>query len=168
MFLTALLVLLVLGFVRPSLAKNVSFSALNSFKEMLGLLPPIFVLLGLIDVWAPREVMMRYVGEHSGLRGIIISYLFGAVAAGPLYAAFPVAMVLVKKGCSYRNLMIFMGAWSTIKIPMLLYELSSLGVRFTFARLALNIVGIFIIAQIMNVIVDRATKDELLKIAAEQ
>lgn len=168
MFLTALLVLLILHFFNPSLARDTAFTALDSFKEMLSLLPPIFVLLGLIDVWAPKEVMMRYLGEHAGFKGVVISYLFGAVAAGPLYAAFPVAMMLVRKGCSYRNLMIFMGSWSTIKITMLLYEVSSLGVRFMLVRMVLNIIGIFIIAQIMNAIVDKASKDDILEIAEKQ
>ena len=168
LFLTALLVLFILHFVNPSLAQNTAATALDSFREMLSLLPPIFVLLGLIDVWAPKEVMMRYLGEHAGFKGIVISYLFGAVAAGPLYAAFPVAMMLVRKGCSYRNLMIFMGAWSTIKITMLLYEISSLGLQFTLTRMALNIAGIFIIAAIMNAVVDKASKDEIVEIAAER
>jgi uncharacterized membrane protein YraQ (UPF0718 family) len=167
MLLSMLLILFVLHFFYPSLVKNASLSALDSLKEMLTLLPPIFILLGLLDVWAPKEVMMRYLGEEAGLKGIIISYLFGAVAAGPLYAAFPVAVVLIRKGCSYRNLMIFMGAWSTIKVPMLLYEMSSLGFRFTFTRLGLNIIGIFVVAQIMNAIIDQTTKDELVERATK-
>jgi uncharacterized membrane protein YraQ (UPF0718 family) len=163
MFLTMIFILFVLHFFRSSLARTASLTALDSLKEMLTLLPPVFILLGLLDEWAPKEVMMRYVGEEAGLKGIVISYLFGAVAAGPLYAAFPVAVVLIKKGCSYRNLIIFMGAWSTIKVPLLLYELSSLGAHFTFARFVLNLVGIFVIAQIMDMIMSQKTKDELVE-----
>ncbi|HUW70129.1 MAG TPA: permease [bacterium] len=109
-------------------------------------LPPIFILLGLLDVWVPRESMTRYMGTGSGLRGPILAFLLGSFAAGPLYGAFPVASVLMKKGASFINIMIFIGAWSTTKIPMLLFEMSSLGVRFALSRLAIDIVGIVVIA----------------------
>src|SRR4030066_1793036 len=72
-----------------------------SFKEMAMVLPPIFILLGLLDVWISKEKMMKYVGEGSGIKGIIIVFIIGSVAAGPLYAAFPVAAVLIKKGAKF-------------------------------------------------------------------
>ena len=123
---------------------------LDSFKEMVLIIPPIFVLLGLLDVWVPRETMVKYLGEGSGVKGMLIAIFIGSAAAGPLYAAFPVALVLMKKGAKFTNILLFIGAWSTTKIPMLLFELSSLGAKFTFTRLAVSMVGIFIIAFIVN------------------
>ena len=38
------------------------------------------------------------------------------------------------------------GAWSTTKIPLLLFEASSLGTKFTIIRLLLDILGIAVIA----------------------
>jgi uncharacterized membrane protein YraQ (UPF0718 family) len=98
-----------------------------SVKEMLSVLPPIFILLGLMDVWVPRETMVRFMGEGSGLKGVLLAFFMGSVAVGPLYAAFTVAAMLMRKGASFFNLIIFLGAWSTTKIPMILFELSSLG-----------------------------------------
>lgn len=115
-------------------------------KTMLLVIPPIFLLLGLLDVWVPREKMIRYMGEKSGWKGRLIAFLLGSFAAGPLLGAFPFAAVLMKKGASFMNIMIFIGAWSTTKIPMLLFEISALGARFAFSRLAIDIVGIVAIA----------------------
>ncbi len=115
-------------------------------KTMLLVIPPIFILLGLLDVWVPREKMIRYMGEGSGAKGTILAFLLGSFAAGPLYGAFPFAAVLMKKGASFRNILIFIGAWSTTKIPMLLFEMAALGKRFALSRLAIDIVGIVIIA----------------------
>lgn len=123
---------------------------LDSFKEMVLIIPPIFVLLGLLDVWVPRETMVKYLGEGAGVKGMLIAIFIGSAAAGPLYAAFPVALVLMKKGAKFSNILLFIGAWSTTKIPMLLFELSSLGAKFTLTRLAVSMVGIFIIAFIVN------------------
>jgi uncharacterized membrane protein YraQ (UPF0718 family) len=115
-------------------------------KTMFLLIPPIFILLGLLDVWVPREKMMRFMGPGTGIKGGTLAFLLGSFAAGPLYGAFPVAAVLMKKGASFTNIMIFIGAWSTTKIPMLLFEMSALGLRFALSRLAIDVVGIIVIA----------------------
>jgi uncharacterized membrane protein YraQ (UPF0718 family) len=129
--------------------KALSISA-RSFVEMLFIIPPVFVLLGLLDVWVPRESMVRYMGEGSGLKGVLLSLFIGSAAAGPLYAAFPVSAVFMKKGVSFSNVMIFIGAWSTTKIPMVLFEFESLGSVFALTRLLVDIPGIIIIALLLS------------------
>ena len=139
-----------------------SFSiAAYSFKEMALVIPPVFVLLGLLDIWVPREMMMKYMGERSGLKGIILSIIIGSAAAGPLYGAFPVAAVFMKKGVKFSNVLIFIGAWSTTKIPMLLFEISALGSKFALTRLLIDIPGIIIIAYLLEKFI---SKDEIKKI----
>jgi uncharacterized membrane protein YraQ (UPF0718 family) len=134
---------------QPAVGRKAWDVTLYSLKEMLLVIPPIFVLLGLLDVWVPRQKMIRFMGAGSGLRGILLAYFLGAAAAGPLYAAFPIVGVFMKKGVSFRNILIFIGAWSTLKIPMFLFELSSLGVRFALTRLLLNIPGILLMSLIL-------------------
>jgi uncharacterized membrane protein YraQ (UPF0718 family) len=121
-----------------------------SFKEMALVIPPVFILLGLLDVWVPRETMVKYMGEGSGIKGVILSIILGSAAAGPLYGAFPVAAVFMKKGAKFSNILIFIGAWSTTKIPMFLFEISALGARFAVTRLVVDIPGIIIIAYIFS------------------
>lgn len=73
---------------------------------MLLLIPPIFVIMGLLDVWIPREVLIRHMGDGSGTRGLLISFLLGT-AAGPLYVAFPIGVMLLKKGAKLSNVIFF-------------------------------------------------------------
>ncbi len=122
----------------------------NSMLEMIAILPPVFILLGLLDVWIPKETMIKFLGEHSGILGVLISFIMGSAAAGPLYGAFPVAAVLMKKGAKFSNILIFIGAWSTTKIPMFMFEITSLGPRFAITRLIVDIVGIMIIAYVIQ------------------
>lgn len=131
--------------------RGVSALSLSAFQlqQMVLVIPPIFLLLGLLDVWVPKTTMVKYMGEGSGLKGILLAFFIGSAAAGPLYAAFPVAAIFMKKGVKFSNLLIFIGAWSTMKIPMLLFEMQSLGVRFTLTRLLINIPGILVIAFIL-------------------
>jgi len=63
---------------------------------------------------------IKLMGEKSGFIGVTLAFFLGSAATGPLYAAFPVAGVLLKKGSKFSNVIIFIGAWSTTKIPMLL------------------------------------------------
>ncbi|HZW49687.1 MAG TPA: permease [Bacillota bacterium] len=145
--------------------RQIGFKALtisaNSFKEMLFVIPPVFVLLGLLDVWVPRETMIKYMGEGSGLKGIVLSILLGSAAAGPLYGAFPVAAVFMKKGVKFSNILIFIGAWSTTKIPMFLFEMAALGTKFALTRLLVDIPGVIIIAFILSKLI---SKQEIQKI----
>lgn len=134
--------------------KAISISAYQ-FEQMLFVIPPVFVLLGLLDVWVPRETMVKYMGEGSGLKGILLAIFIGSAAAGPLYGAFPVAAVFMKKGAKISNILIFIGAWSTTKIPMFLFEIASLGAKFAFTRLAIDIPGIIIIAYILSKLISK-------------
>ncbi len=145
-FLLLIFINIAVGIALPDIGlKSLSLTK-DNFIEMMLVIPPIFVLLGLLDVWVDRATMMKYTGKGSGLKGVLIAFLLGSAAAGPLYAAFPIAGVMLKKGSSLFNVFIFIGAWSTTKIPMLTFEAASLGLTFTLTRLALSIIGILIIA----------------------
>jgi len=150
MFLILLLINLIMLFMYPDIGKK-SFSITGqNIIEMLSVIPPIFILLGLMDVWVKKETMMKYMGSNSGIKGILIAFLLGSAAAGPLYAAFPVAGILLKKGSKLSNVLIFIGAWSTTKIPLLLFEASSLGWGFMGMRFILDIPVILLIAAIIE------------------
>lgn len=135
----------------------------GNFAEMLAIIPPIFLLLGLLDVWVPRETIIRYLGEGSGLKGIVLSIVLGAAAAGPLYGAFPVAAVMAKKGTKYSNIIIFLCSWSTLKIPMFLFEMSALGVKFALTRWLVNVPGILAIAYIIDRLIGEENKAEFYR-----
>ena len=116
--------------------------------------------------WVPRETMIKYMGEGSGVKGIVLSILLGSAAAGPLYGAFPVAAVFMKKGVKFSNVLIFIGAWSTTKIPMLLFETAALGLKFALTRLLIDIPGIILIAYILgSLISEREAKEIYQKVA---
>ena len=115
--------------------KSLGLSALNlsafNFISMLKIVPPIFLMIGLLDVWVPRETMIRLMGEKSGIIGVLIAFFLGTMTAGPLIAAFPVAMVMLKKGARYSNVLFFLMIWASSKIPVLFFQASALGVKYT-------------------------------------
>lgn len=153
-FLALLIINIVILIAFPSIGYKSFNITWNNLLEMLSVIPPIFILLGLLDVWVQRETMIKYMGEHSGFIGIAIAFLLGSAAAGPLYAAFPVAGVLLKKGSKFSNVLIFIGAWSTTKIPLLLFEASSMGWKFMITRFIIDIPGIALIAYVTEKILN--------------
>lgn len=126
----------------PGLAAASARGGLRGFGQILAILPAVLVLLALFDAWVPRAVVERSLGPGSGLRGVAFALLLGTAAAGPIYAAFPLGLSLREKGARTANLVIFLGAWATIKAPMLLLESAYLGPRFTLIRFVLTVPGI--------------------------
>lgn len=104
------------------------------FAEMAAFLPLMFILIGIIDVWFPKEKVERHIGKGSGFKGAFWMILLATFQAGPLYGAFPVTYLLWKKGCSVRNIFIYLGAFSTMKLPMLTFEIGFLGLKFSLLR----------------------------------
>lgn len=164
-FLAVIVVDLSLVVARPALGQEVVRFTVANFREMLFILPPIFILLGLMDVWVPRELMTKYMGENSGARGAAISIFLGAAAAGPLYGAFPVAIALTRKGASLHNVLLFLGSWSTLKIPMFLFETGALGARWSLTRWGASLVGIFVIAFVMEKLLNQGDLEQIQSIA---
>ena len=152
-FILVLIALILLVIFNRQLGLKTLRITANSVKEMLLIIPPVFILLGLLDVWVPRETMVKYMGEGSGFKGIILAIIIGSAAAGPLYGAFPVASVFMKKGVRFTNILIFIGAWSTTKIPMFLFEMAALGNTFAITRLLIDIPGIIIISFLLSKLV---------------
>lgn len=145
-----LALVLALSALWPELGAEALSSTGDYFLEMLSVVPPVFILMGLMDVWVPKETFMKFMGKGSGVKGALFSFLLGSFSSGPLYAAFPIATMFFKKGASLFNVFLFLGAWSTTKIPMALFEISQMGAKFAIARLGLNAVGVVCLALVMD------------------
>ena len=167
-FLILLIINVILGLLIPEIGISSSKIIKDSILQMLGVLPAVFILLGLLDVCVKKETIIKFLGKGSGLKGMLLSIFMGSAAAGPLYAAFPIATTMLKKEASLFNIFIFIGAWSTTKIPMLTFEAASLGLVFTGTRLLLSIIGIIIIAYITEKTLSEEDKQQVYKLGQEE
>jgi len=133
-----------------SVGEKVGLNFWMFFKEMILFLPLMFILIGLFDVWVPREKIEKHIGKESGWKGTGLVILLATLQAGPLYGAFPFAYILWKKGCSIRNVFIYLGAFSTIKIPMLTFEIGFLGLKFSLLRTLITLPVFILIGYLME------------------
>lgn len=118
--------------------------------EMLMIMPVIFILTSIIEAWVPKKVIINGFGDKAGFKGNIFAFLLGSFSAGPIYAAFPVCKMLLKKGASIANIVIVLSTWAVIKIPMLANEAKFLGPKFMFQRWILTTIAIFIMAYLIG------------------
>ena len=144
------LLFLLLAFLLPEIATRSAAVSLTYFKEMSLVLPPVFMLMGLLEVWVPKEKIKQLIGRKSGIKGMFFAFLMGTLPTGPLYMAFPMAGALLNKGARVSNIVIFLGAWAAIKIPQLIAETEFLGLQFTALRFILTLPAVIIIGLIME------------------
>jgi uncharacterized membrane protein YraQ (UPF0718 family) len=156
---TILAVHLALWIPFPGLAAQSLRNWGQGLVEVLVIVPSVLVLIGLFDAWVPKEVVARNLGRASGIRGVLLALLLGTAAAGPIYAAFPIGATLLEKGARPANLVIFLGAWATIKLPMLMMESAFLGIRFALLRLALTLPGIMVCGFLMEALLSGRTAE---------
>lgn len=123
--------------------------------EMITFLPFMFILVGLIDVWVPKSMVEKHINKDSSYKGHISMVILAMFQAGPLYGAFPVATLLWKKGASIRNIFIYIGAFTTMKLPMLTFETGFLGFKFTLLRTLLSLPVFYIIAVLLEKILEK-------------
>ncbi|GAU76639.1 permease [Fusibacter sp. 3D3] len=132
----------------PAKGQESLFNTWYYIKEMLEIMPVILVLTALIEVWVPKPFIEQHLGETSGLKGNVMSIILGSISAGPIYAAFPISLSLIKKGISIENIVIIISAWAVVKIPMLANEAKFLGLKFMSIRWVCTVIAIVIMGRI--------------------
>ena len=111
-------------------------SALRMTVEILPLLLFAFVVAGMVQMLLPRELLSRWVGTESGIRGILIGTVAGGLAPGGPYVSLPVVAGLLRSGASVGTMVAFLTGWSLWAVARLPMEVGILGWKFTFIRIA--------------------------------
>jgi len=111
-------------------------SALSMTIEILPLLVFAFIVAGMVQVLLPRELLAKWVGVESGMRGILIGSVAGGLAPGGPYVSLPVAAGLLRSGASVGTMVAFLTGWSLWAVSRLPMEVGILGWKFTLIRIA--------------------------------
>ncbi len=144
------LVFVGLAIFLPDTARRSSLVTMDYLKEMVLIMPPVFILMGLMEVWIPKDKIQKWLGSKSGIKGIALSFALGTLPTGPLYVAFPMAGSLLRKGARMSNMVIFLGAWAALKIPQLMVEIKFLGIAFASLRFILTLVALVLMGMLME------------------
>lgn len=104
--------------------------------QVLPLLLFAFVLAGMVQVLIPGEGVSKWIGEESGLRGIIMGTLAGSLAPGGPFVSLPIAAGLIRAGAGVGTMVAFLTGWSLWAVSRLPLEVGILGWRLTMIRVA--------------------------------
>lgn len=130
-------VLVYIGYTRGENEHLVGLkSALSMTFEILPLLIFAFIVAGMVQILLPQELLSKWVGEESGIKGILLGSIFGGLAPGGPYVSLPIVAGLLKTGASVGTMVAFLTGWSLWAIGRLPMEVGILGWKFTLIRLA--------------------------------
>jgi len=111
-------------------------SAMNMTVQILPLLIFALIVAGMVQVLLPQELISKWIGAESGIRGILIGTVAGALAPGGPYVSLPVAAGLLRSGAGVGTMVAFLTGWSLWAVSRLPMEVGILGWKFTLIRLA--------------------------------
>lgn len=135
------------------ITKNfISFSLL-----MLKIVPVVFVLIGLFEVWVKRETIEKHLGEESSWVSFVWAIILSSTTVGGLYVAFPIAAVLHSKGAKLSVIFTYVGAAAVCRVPMAIFEATFMGIKFTLIRLLVSIPLIILSSIILSGVINKTT-----------
>ncbi|MFW5879901.1 MAG: permease [bacterium] len=94
------------------------------------LLPPVFILIGLFEVWVKKETIEKHLGKDAGFKSYIYMILLASTMVGGIIVALPVAISLFHKGAKASAIYTFIFASAICRIPMTFFEASFMGLKF--------------------------------------
>ena len=110
--------------------------AAEMIVSVLPLLLLAFLVAGLVQVLIPKELIAKWIGMQSGIKGILIGTVAGALAPGGPYVSLPIAAGLLRSGAGVGTMVAFLTGWSLWAIGRLPMEVGILGWRLALIRLA--------------------------------
>ncbi|MBW1711405.1 MAG: permease [Deltaproteobacteria bacterium] len=135
-------VLIVTAYIKdPSLPVEGFKAGGKLFLDILPTLVIAFIAAGMITQVLPRELMTRWLGEESGISGLLIATLAGAVTPGGPFVQFPIVAALLKAGAGVAPLMAYISAWSLLGVNrFLVYEVPLLGWKLALSRITVSLI----------------------------
>ncbi|MBA7492383.1 hypothetical protein ES702_02933 [subsurface metagenome] len=111
-------------------------ASLKMTIEILPLLIFAFIMAGMIQALLPREMLSKWIGEESGIKGILLGTMAGGLTPGGPYVSLPLAAGLLRAGAGVGTMVAFITGWSLWALSRLPMEIGILGWKFTVVRLA--------------------------------
>ena len=107
-------------------------NSLNTFKSLVvSILPTlviVFLLMFVSNLLLNEKKITKLLGSESGMKGYVLSVVFGILSAGPIYMWYPILADLREKGVKNSFIVIFLynRAVKIPLLPMMIYYFGSL------------------------------------------
>ena len=134
----------VAGAVCYSRGKDVFFEGVNSslslFVDITPRLSAAFLMAGFVEVLVPKDLITKWIGEKSGIKGILIATGAGVATPGGPMISFPLIAALYKLGADFGPLVGYLTSWELMGIQrIIVWEIPFMGIRFALLRFAVSL-----------------------------
>ncbi len=126
--------------------------AAQSFLRILPTVLIIIVIIGLMLGFVPPEKISGFVGEQSGILGVLLVAVVGSVLHIPSLISFPLGASMLDSGATITAVAAFITTLTMIGMVTLPLEIKKLGKKFALLRNGLSFVIAVLIALIMGVL----------------
>ncbi len=133
-------------------AKKSLLVACKSFIRILPMMFIIIIVIGLLLGFVPPEEISKFIGNQSGIVGVLLIGVVGAIMHIPALLAFPLAASLLEGGASVTAVAAFITTLTMIGVVTLPLEIKELGKKMALLRNGISFVIAIIIAFIMGAI----------------
>ncbi|HKJ04723.1 MAG TPA: permease [Geopsychrobacteraceae bacterium] len=124
--------------VSPEKAIQALQISANTLASVMLLIAAVFGLVGLLQVWISRDLIVRLLGREGGVKGLLLAALCGTLLIGPAYIIFPLLMSIHKQGARWAVITIVLSAYA-VKLQMIPIEIEFLGWPFSLGRSFLTV-----------------------------
>jgi len=151
--LLAFVLLLVSWLEDKGKTRKAVMKGLKSLIGILGDFSAILLLVGLMLTLVSPATISRIVGAQTGVVGMLIASLVGAVTLIPGFVAFPLAKSLLDKGAGVVQIAVLVSTLMMVGVVTAPLESRYFGRKETFLRNGLAYVWSFIAAVVIGLVV---------------
>lgn len=145
MFTYALYVVAVIGLIISTMKskKKTKMALKKAWKAFENILPQflaVLVMIGLMFAVFSPETIHRFLGQGTGVGGVLISLTIGSITFIPGFVAFPLAAALLENGAGYAQVAAFISSLMMVGVVTIPMEVSTFGKKATVIR---NLLALF-------------------------
>ena len=151
-YIIAILSLIISFFKSKEKTKMILKKAWKSFENIMPQFLAIILVIGImLSVLTPEQIS-RFLGQDSGIMGVVMAAFIGAVTLIPGFVAFPLASALLHNGAGITQIAAFVSTLMMVGIITMPVEIEYFGKKVTIIRNLLAFIFSFIVAGVMGVI----------------
>lgn len=97
-------------------------------------------LAGFVEVLTPKHWITKWMGQRSGLKGILIATAGGVFTPGGPMVSFPLIAALYKMGADTGPLIAYLTSWAILGAQRIfIWEIPLMGMRFASFRFGVSL-----------------------------
>lgn len=133
-YLTIVILLLISFYKDKNRTKRAIMKAWKALKNILPEIIGVVILVGILLAIFDTDTITKIIGDKSGLIGVFISSIIGAITLIPGFIAFPTAKILLDNGAGYMQIAAFISSLMMVGVVTIPIEIKYFNKKITIYR----------------------------------